>query len=152
MLALVLPRAVTLLVKRIVQWWDHLFPPRTLGQRGEDTAARFLKRLGYTIVARGQRDKLGELDIVAVDGRTIVFVEVKTRTSLEGGEPHEAVTPIKQQRMTRVALGYLRRHRLLEYSARFDVVAVTWPSDEHRPRIEHFPNAFEASGRGQMFS
>ena len=123
-----------------------------LGQRGEDAAARFLKRLGYTIVARGQRDKLGELDIIAVDGRTVVFVEVKTRASADGGEPHEAVTATKQQRMTRVALGYLRRHRLLEHSARFDVVAVTWPPGERRPSIEHFQNAFEPSGRGQMFS
>ncbi len=137
---------------RISSWWRLLFSPKPLGQRGEDAAARFLKRLGYTIVARGQRDKLGELDIIAVDGRTIVFVEVKTRASAEGGEPHEAVTPIKQQRMTRVALGYLRRHRLLEYAARFDVIAVTWPPGEQRPTIEHFQNAFEPAGRGQMFS
>jgi putative endonuclease len=132
--------------------WRRWFPSKPLGRRGEDAAARFLKRLGYTIVARGQRDKLGELDIIAVDGRTIVFVEVKTRTSAEGGEPHEAVTPVKQQRMTRVALGYLRRHRLLEYPARFDVVAVTWPAGQRRPVVEHFQNAFEPAGRGQMFS
>jgi putative endonuclease len=144
------------LARSVRQWLkgcrDRVLPPKPLGQRGEDAAARFLRRLGYTIVARGQRDKLGELDIIAVDGRTIVFVEVKTRASAEGGEPHEAVTPTKQQRMTRVALGYLRRQGLLEYAARFDVVAVTWPAGERRPNIEHFPSAFEPPGRGQMFS
>jgi putative endonuclease len=145
-------RILSTLRSLLARWWQRWFPPRTLGQRGEIAAARFLKRLGYTIVARGQRDKLGELDIIAVDGRTVVFVEVKTRTSAEGGEPHEAVTPIKQQRMTRVALGYLRRHQLLECSARFDVVAITWPPGDRRPMIEHFQNAFEPLGRGQMFS
>jgi putative endonuclease len=152
MIALVLPNALTNLVARFVHLWDRLFPPHSLGQRGEDAAVRYLKRLGYTIIARGQRDKLGEIDIIAVDGRTIVFVEVKTRTSTEGGQPEEAVTTVKQQRMTRVALGYLRRHNLLEYAARFDVVAITWPAGERRPQIEHFVSAFEATGHGQMFS
>ena len=152
MFALLLPRAIDLLVQRSLKLWQWFFPPRTFGQRGEDAAARFLKRLGYIIVARGQRDKLGEIDIIAVDGRTVVFVEVKTRASVEGGEPHEAVTPLQQQKMTHVALGYLRRHRLLEHQARFDVVALTWPPDEQRPRIEHFLNAFEPPGRGQRFS
>ena len=137
---------------RFARWWRRLFPRKDLGQRGEDAAARFLRRRGYKIVARQERDKLGELDIVAVDRRTVVFVEVKTRESLDGGGPEEAVTSEKQQRMTRAALGFLRRHGLLEHAARFDVVAVTWPSNERRPKIEHFVNAFEAVGRGQMFS
>jgi putative endonuclease len=149
---LLLPELVRRLVSRLVLVRDWLFPPRTFGQRGEDAAARFLKRLGYVIVARGQRDKLGEIDIIAVDGRTVVFVEVKTRASADAGEPHEAVTPLKQQKMTNVALGYLRRHQLLEHAARFDVVALTWPSEAKRPRIEHFRSAFEPPGRGQMFT
>jgi putative endonuclease len=129
-----------------------LFPPRTLGQRGEAAAASFLKRLGYKIVARGQRSGLGEIDLVAVEGRTVVFVEVKTRVSQDAGNPAEAVGRDKERRLTRLALGYLKRHDLLEHPARFDIVAVTWPAGQRRPRIEHVKNAFEAVGRGQMFS
>lgn len=126
--------------------------PAPLGLRGERAAARFLKRQGYIIVAQGERDRIGEIDLVAVDGKTIVFIEVKTRTSHDRGHPAEAVDEDKQRRLTRVALSYLRRHDLLEYSARFDVVAVTWPVDQKRPTIEHIKNAFEAVGIGQMFS
>lgn len=133
-------------------WWRRLFPPRTLGQQGEAAAARFLARKGCRIVARSSRSGLGELDLVAVDGRTVVFVEVKTRRSQEGGHPAEAVDAPKQRRLTRLALGYLKRHGLLEYPARFDIIAVTWPADERKPQIEHFPNAFEAVGGDGMFS
>jgi putative endonuclease len=136
---------------RLRQWWLRLRPPQSLGQRGERAAARFLKRRGYKIVARGERDRIGELDLVAVDGQTIVFVEVKTRASQDAGHPVEAVDADKQSRLTRLALTYLKRHDLLEYPARFDVVAITWAEDAKHPRIEHFPNAFEAVGQGQMF-
>lgn len=135
-----------------MQWLRFWFPRRTLGQRGEAAAARFLRRLGYVIVARSQRDVLGEIDLVAVDGRTIVFVEVKTRRSTDAGHPAEAVDAQKQRRLTRLATGFLKRHQLLEHRARFDVVAVLWPAGRRRPRIEHFPAAFEAAGSGQMFS
>ena len=133
---------------RIRRW---LTPP-TLGERGERAAVRFLSKLGYRIVARGSRDKTGEIDIVAVDGRTIVFVEVKTRTSHVAGHPAEAVDDDKQQRLTRLALRFLRRHGLLEHRWRFDIVAVTWPAGKRRPVIEHYTNAFEPTDQGQMFS
>jgi putative endonuclease len=125
---------------------------RSLGHRGERLAERYLRRLGYKIVGRRERGRLGELDLVAVDGRTIVFVEVKTRTSHDAGHPAEAVGPDKQQRLTRLALAYLKRHELLEHRARFDVLAITWPADAKQPKIDHIKNAFEAVGRGQMFS
>ena len=95
---------------------------------------------------------MGELDLVAIDGRTVVFIEVKTRTSHVAGHPAEAVGPQKQKRLTRLALAYLKRHELLECSSRFDVLAITWPDGTRKPKIEHFKNAFEAVGRGQMFS
>lgn len=133
-------------------WRERLFPTRTLGQRGEEAAARYLKRLGYHIVARGHRSPTGELDLVAVDGRTVVFVEVKTRVSQDSGHPSEAVDAVKQRRMTQLALAYLKRHHLLEHSARFDIVAVTWPDGHRSPTIEHFPNAFEAVGQWGMHS
>lgn len=125
--------------------------PKTLGQRGEAAAARYLKRLGYTIVARGSHIRRGEIDLIAVDGRTIVFVEVKTRVSHDAGHPAEAVDREKQRRLTRLAMVYLKRHHLLENPARFDVVAITWPANQRRPTIEHFKNAFEPVGQGQMF-
>jgi putative endonuclease len=125
---------------------------RSLGQRGERAAERYLRRLRYKIVARRERGRLGEIDLVAVDGRTVVFVEVKTRRSHHSGHPAEAVGPQKQQRLTRLALAYLKRHELLECASRFDVLAITWPAEARRPTIEHIKNAFEAVGRGQMFS
>jgi putative endonuclease len=125
---------------------------QSLDRRGERAAERFVRRLGYKIVARRERGPLGEIDLVAVDGRTIVFIEVKTRTSHDAGHPAEAVDAAKQQKLTRLALAWLKRHELLEYPARFDVLAVTWPPDARRPHIDHYQNAFEAVGRGQMFS
>jgi putative endonuclease len=122
-----------------------------VGQLGEDAAARFLRRQGYRIVARGQRDALGELDLVAVDGDVVVFVEVKTRRSHDKGHPAEAVDAVKQRRLTRLGLSFLKRHELLECSSRFDIVAITWPPGARRPLIEHFPGAFEPIGKYQFF-
>src|SRR3954466_10590843 len=131
---------------------QSLFVPKPLGRRGEDAAARYLKRLGYVIVARGHRDNVGEIDLIAVDGRTVVFIEVKTRTTHDAGHPADAVDDLKQRRLTRLALSYMKRHDLLDCAARFDVVAVTWPDPHGRPKIEHFKNAFEAVGFAGMFS
>lgn len=133
------------------QRFRSLLAPKPLGRRGEDAAARYLRKLRYTIVARGHRDNIGEIDLIAVDGRTIVFIEVKTRTTHDAGHPADAVDEAKQQRLTRLALSYMKRHDLLEYPARFDVIAVTWPQ-RGRPQIEHFKNAFEAVAFDGMFS
>lgn len=137
------------LIARIRLAWRRY---RSLDRRGERAAAGHLKKLGYQVVGRRDRGRLGELDLIAVDGRTVVFVEVKTRRTHQAGHPAEAVTPDKQRRLTRLALVYLKRHDLLEYNARFDVLAITWPDGSRTPKIEHIPNAFEAVGRGQMFS
>jgi putative endonuclease len=136
----------------ITHWLRRLFPTKPLGRRGEDAAARFLKRLGYKIVAHSDRLRPGELDLVAVDGRTVVFVEVKTRQSADAGHPAEAVDADKQRRLTRLAVTFLKRHGLLEYSARFDVIAVTWPPTARRPTIEHFKHAFDAVGKWEFYS
>jgi putative endonuclease len=138
-------------------WLARWFPPRwlgtqSLGARGEDFAARYLKRLGYHIVGRNVDLRVGELDIIAVDGRTVVFVEVKTRTSGAAGSPAEAVDDLRQERMTRAALAYLKSHGLLEHTARFDVIALTWPDGQRTPIVEHIRDAFPAVGRGQFFS
>jgi putative endonuclease len=131
---------------------EHFSVNKPLGKRGEDAAVRYLKRKGYHILARGVDSPLGELDIIAVDGRTVVFVEVKTRQSDDAGHPTEAIDERKQRRMTQAALAYLKARGLLQYSARFDVVAVLWPVNVKRPSIEHYLNAFAPHGAGQFFS
>jgi putative endonuclease len=138
-------------LRAVLAQWQRWRAPKSLGQLGEAAAERYLKRLGYKIVARGLRFDWGELDLVAVDGRTVVFVEVKTRRSTDAGHPADAVTPDKQRRISRLALGYLKRHNLLECASRFDVIAVTWPASARKPTIEHFQAAFTAVGVGGMF-
>lgn len=121
---------------------------RWLGDRGERAASRFLEAKKLRVLVRGYRTPFGEIDLIARDGDTLVFVEVKTRRQ---GEPSLAVTPEKQRRITLAALHFLKRHGLLEQRCRFDVVAIVWPDDRRDPVIEHYPNAFEAVGHGQMF-
>ncbi len=136
----------------ISRWLRRFFPDKPLGQRGEAAAARFLRRRGYKILARSDQFGPGELDLVALQRKTIVFVEVKTRQSHEAGHPAEAVDERKQRRLTRLAVSFLKRHRLLEYPARFDVIAVTWPAGKWFPTIEHVENAFEAVGKWEFYS
>jgi putative endonuclease len=133
-------------------WIASRRQPKSLGERGEQAAARYLKRLGYHILARHLDLPLGELDLIVVEGRTVVFVEVKTRASNSAGHPADAIDDRKQQRMTQAALAYLKSHRLLDHASRFDVVAVTWTADAKQPTIEHIVDAFPAVGRGQFFS
>ena len=121
---------------------------RLLGDRGERAAARYLRRRGLRVLARGYRTRYGEIDLIARDGDTLVFVEVKARRR---GVPAEAVTAEKQRRITLAALHFLRRYGLLEVRCRFDIVAIVWPDGRGEPEIQHIPNAFEAVGRGQMF-
>src|SRR5262245_25810349 len=105
-----------------------------LGKTGEDLAVRELERRGYAILARRYRRRSGELDIIARDGSTIVFVEVKTRETTAFGEPAEAVTRMKRQRIVRLAVDYLMRHHLTAAPCRFDVVAITF--DSKPPRVD----------------
>jgi putative endonuclease len=121
---------------------------RLLGERGERLASRYLKRQGMRVLLRGYRTEQGEIDLIARDGDILVFVEVKARRK---GVPAEAVTEEKQRRLTNVSMQFLRRYNLLEVRSRFDVIAIVWPDDRTPPQIEHFRNAFEPVGRGQMF-
>jgi putative endonuclease len=117
-------------------------PQRPIGGRGEDIAAAFLQGLGYAILTRNYRKRFGEIDIVAEEGDTLVFVEVKTRSSVAFGSPLEAVDARKQRRMARAALDYLSSRKQHSRPARFDVVAVHLPT-QGQPRIEHVRNAFD---------
>ena len=125
---------------------------RLLGNRGEHAAEQYLQARGFRILKRGLRTRRGELDLVALDGRQVVFVEVKTRLDHSAGHPVESVGLDKQRKLTELALAFLKKHGLLESSARFDIVAVTWPDDADQPTIEHFRNAFEPPSRFQMFA
>lgn len=125
---------------------------KQLGNRGEIEAAEYLQRLGYTILHRQHRSRFGELDLVARDGQTLVFVEVKTRTTSAAGHPAESITPAKQAQLTRAAVAFLKKRRWLQQRARFDVVAIIWPVANQPPQIQHYQNAFEPTGFGQMFS
>jgi putative endonuclease len=136
----------------VSRWLDRFFPPKTLGQRGEAAAARYVRRRGYKILARSDRFGPGEIDLVALDRDRIVFIEVKTRQSQEMGHPAEAVDEQKQRRLARLAVTFLKRHGLLECPARFDVIAVTWPDGKRRPVIEHMPNAFDSAGKWEFYS
>ena len=138
--------------RNIIRRLGNLFPKEPLGRRGEAAAARYLRRRGKKILARSDSLGMGELDLVVLDRGTIVFVEVKTRQSQEAGHPAEAVDDQKQRRLTRLAVTFLKRHGLLEYPARFDVIAVTWAPNRRRPLIEHIPTAFDAVGKWELYS
>lgn len=125
---------------------------RILGDRGERAAIRFLKKQGFRILERQHRNVFGEIDIVALDKEHIVFIEVKTRTTDQLGQPFEAVDRGKQQKLTRTALGWLKKKRRLNQSARFDVISILWADSAAEPQIQHFRHAFEAVGDGQLFS
>lgn len=114
---------------------------RELGRIGEDLACDHLRGKGYEIVERGFKVLRGELDIVARDGGTLVFVEVKTRADEAHGRPEESVTPAKQRQLRRLAQGYLMLRAAGEVPCRFDVVAIRYrgPDDV---RLEHFTDAF----------
>lgn len=113
-----------------------------LGKAGETLAAEYLTQIGYTILERNYRSRTGEIDIIARQGKTLVFAEVKTRKTAAFGSPAAAVTVKKQAQISLVAQEYLTRHNLFDRPARFDVIAVLAP-DGKKPQIEIITNAFE---------
>jgi putative endonuclease len=125
-----------------------------VGKRGEQAAARLLRQKGLVVVAESESDRGGEIDLIAVQRstKTIIFVEVKTHSTQKPGHPAERVDEVKQGRITRAALRYLKRKRLLGIACRFDVVAVWWPDGHRQPeKIEHYEAAFEAVGDFQFY-
>ena len=112
-----------------------------LGAEGERAAEKFLRRQRYTIVQRNYRCRSGEVDLIALDRSTVVFLEVKTRTQPGFGSPFEAVDARKQRQIQRAAQQYLTENRLQDRDARFDVVGVWW--DNGRVQCELVKNAFE---------
>jgi putative endonuclease len=117
-----------------------------IGQRGEEIAARFLRRRGVTIVERNLRSRLGEIDLVGRDGSVVVFVEVKARRGVAPDPPQGAVDARKRMRLARLARGYVASRRLGNQRCRFDVVAVTLGEAGDDARVEHFRGAFRVDG------
>ena len=113
---------------------------KILGQSGEDRAATFLAKKGYRVLERNYRTRNGEIDLIALHEGTVVFVEVKTRTSDRFGAPELAVTPQKQGRMIKAALAYIKYKKLHQVPCRFDVVAISAATDIEIGIIQ---NAFE---------
>jgi len=116
-------------------------PRHELGEHGEDIACAELERRGYAILARHHRTRYGEIDIIARDCGTTVFVEVKTREGDEFGAGAEAIAPWKQRRIGRMAVDYAARNGLLDTPCRIDVVEVTLRGGD--PQIEVYRNAFD---------
>ncbi len=116
---------------------------QTLGKEGERIAERYLKKKGYRLVERNYRSPVGELDLIVLDRRVIVFVEVKTRSQERFGAPLESVHRTKQHKMMKAALFFLSRHKLHHREARFDVIGVSFGDGE--PAVEHIENAFDLS-------
>ncbi len=111
------------------------------GKIGESLAVKHLKKKGYRILERNFRNALGEIDVIARQGGSLVFIEVKSRRSDRYGSPKFAVTPAKQKKISMVALSYLKAMGQSHAKARFDVVAVVSDNDIHR--FEIIRNAFE---------
>ena len=113
----------------------------TTGEEGERIAAAYLKKNGYRIIEINFRCPIGEIDIVAKEKDDLVFVEVKTRKSIELGYPEQAVGIRKQKKMSQLALWYLQKRKIADTNARFDVVAVTLIPENNEVKL--IKNAFD---------
>jgi putative endonuclease len=114
---------------------------RDLGRHGEQTAEQFLRAHGYAIVARNYRCPYGEIDVVARDRDTLVFIEVRTQSGPTFGDPLESVTQRKQRQIAKAALHYVVRHRIENQAMRFDVIGISW--NNSAPQLVHVKGAFE---------
>lgn len=114
---------------------------KALGSKGEDLAVKFLKKKGYRIISRNYKNYIGEIDIIAQDGETVVFIEVKTRSSDFFGYPFESVHRRKRQKLKNLALLYLKKVGE-ELPVRFDVLSIL-SLENGKKEIEHIKDAFE---------
>lgn len=111
------------------------------GKKGEELAANFLRKSGYDILETNYRSRLGEIDIIAEQDGTLVFVEVKARSSLKYGDPKAALTEHKKRQISKTALEFISKKRLSGCKARFDVVAIQFKGG--KPYFELVRNAFD---------
>ena len=114
---------------------------KTLGSKGEDIAVEFLRHKGFRILEKNYKTFVGEIDIIALDGETVVFIEVKTRANDSFGYPFEAVHSKKRLKLRNLALLYMKKQGK-EIPIRFDVLSIMCASNGHK-QIEHIVDAFE---------
>lgn len=114
---------------------------KKLGERGEDAAVAFLERSGLTIVERNWRCQVGEIDIVALDGDTLVLCEVKTRRTVAKGSPEDAITPTKRRRYAKLAAAYVQSAGIEPVTVRFDVITLLVIAED-RALLRHYRAAF----------
>jgi putative endonuclease len=117
-----------------------------VGRRGEEAARAFLKRRGVRILVENFVCAAGEIDLIGRDGDTLVFIEVKARTSEAFGPPHLAVHRRKQRQIIRAAQWYLAEQRTPEVPCRFDVLALAFPEDGGTPQVDWVRDAFPVEG------
>lgn len=120
---------------------------KQLGAFGEDMACSYLESQGYRILDRNFSCKAGEVDIIAIEGETLAFIEVKSRSSVNYGNPSEAVSYYKQNRIIKTALFFMTKNKLFDYMSRFDVIEVYTDGTKEATRINLIRNAFEYSGK-----
>lgn len=119
---------------------------KVFGAFGESLATDYLSQQGYRVIERNFSCRAGEIDIIAIHGDTVVFIEVKTRSSERFGMPSEAVSTTKQRRIVKTALFYLQKNRLLDNMSRFDVIEIITDED-NKSRINLIQDAFQYSGK-----
>lgn len=124
-----------------------MYNNRLLGAYGEQAAISYLETQGYKILQKNYRCKLGEIDIIAADGDTMAFIEVKTRRSEKFGQPCDSVNYRKQNQIVKTAMCYISQRNLTDWMSRFDVVEVLIGMGENIKSIRLIKNAFEYSGR-----
>ncbi|MBF0511983.1 MAG: YraN family protein [Candidatus Omnitrophica bacterium] len=117
---------------------------QVLGKYGESLAREYLQKLGFKILEQNFRTRLGEIDLIAKDGQTVCFIEVKMRVSLKQGEPYEAITVSKIRKLSQMAMIYLKfKYHTLEILSRFDVISIV-QGENQKPEIQHIKNAFDS--------
>lgn len=127
-------------------WWRRWF-----GRRSERAAARYLRKRGCRILAANVADPAGELDLIVLDGQTLVVVEVRSTAGDDLEKTAASVDLRKQRKITDATVRFLARRRLLEgVNVRFDVLVLSWPANAREPVVRHYPHAFEAVGRFQF--
>jgi putative endonuclease len=124
----------------VLQWLAHKLglAPAPLGQRGERHAAKYLKQQGFKIIARNRMlggALKGEIDLIAIDGEFLVFVEVRTRTSETYMTPEASIRFPKRKAILRTVRRLIRRHKTAGLRPRIDVVAIIWPVGAKQPTI-----------------
>ena len=125
---------------------------RWFGRRSERAAAKYLRRQHFRILGRNVDDRLGEIDLLALDDKTLVVVEVRSSETKTFDELATTVDRLKQKRLTDAILRYLQKRRMWHVGVRFDVLALRWPPGAREPEVRHYRHAFQSVGKYQFHS